>query len=205
MPKGQVQTERAIARVGERHGMLVITEFLGSNKHRRAIFKCVCDCGGEVSKESGLLRGDSHCGCKTKERLSAAKFKHGHSPRGGKSSINSIWSAMKKRCSNPNNRDYKWYGGKGVSVCERWLSFDNFLADMGDGYFEGATIDRIDPDGNYDPSNCRWITHKENVSRSAVSKWESMSDSQRAEAISVLRAGRYADKAEKRNGKYRGG
>ena len=73
-----------------------------------------------------------------------------------------VWSAMVQRCTNPNNPQYKWYGARGIKVCEPWLKFDNFYADMGDRP-EGLEIDRIDNDGNYAPSNCKWSTRKEQM------------------------------------------
>ena len=77
-----------------------------------------------------------------------------------KSKTYRTWKEMRQRCGNPNADQYKWYGGRGVKICERWSDFVNFLVDMGERP-EGKTIDRIDSDKDYEPSNCRWATPKE--------------------------------------------
>ena len=92
-------------------------------------------------------------------------LKHGHNRGGNRMSPTyRTWDSMIGRCTRPSNASYPRYGGKGITVCERWRVFENFLADMGDRP-EGRTLDRIDPSGNYEPGNCRWLTPKEQLAR----------------------------------------
>ena len=84
---------------------------------------------------------------------------HGHGKNDGSDKTYNSWKAMKQRCSNPNNKNYNLYGGRGITYCDSWKSFVNFLKDMGDRP-ENTTLDRIDPDGDYEPSNCRWADSK---------------------------------------------
>lgn len=88
------------------------------------------------------------------------EFKHGHSKRSGRTRTYQIWKSMRKRCNNPNTEFYYCYGARGIKVCERWDSYANFLADMGECQ-PGLSIERIDNDANYEPSNCRWASTKE--------------------------------------------
>lgn len=85
---------------------------------------------------------------------------HGYSSRQGRSPTYESWMCMRQRCGNPRNGQYHNYGGRGITICDRWRSFENFLADMGERP-EGKTLDRRDNDGNYEPENCGWATPKE--------------------------------------------
>jgi hypothetical protein len=123
-----------------------------------------CTCGAVVAKprrdvNAGKIRS---CGCLNNEMRLARFTRHGAATRSNKSGAYQSWSAMKSRCANPKNKDFKHYGGRGISVCQRWLdSFSAFLEDMGQRPSPKHSIDRINNDGNYEPSNCRWVTQAE--------------------------------------------
>ena len=104
------------------------------------------------------------------EKKVHGNIKHGHSLKNGKPTPTYYsWRCMKERCGNPNNKYYSYYGGRGIRVCDRWMDFANFLADLGERP-EGLTLDRINSDGNYEPGNCRWVTMKEQAQNRRRSK-----------------------------------
>jgi hypothetical protein len=121
-------------------------------------WKCQCKCGNVRIIQQGSLGVRSFsCGCLRKKIAKQVNTTHGMS----KTLLHGVWERMRQRCENPNAANYSRYGGRGISVCERWHKFEKFNEDMGSGWRRGLTIERVNNDGNYDPSNCRWATKKE--------------------------------------------
>lgn len=154
---------------GTRFGRLVVKQFHHMGK-KGAHWLCLCDCGNHHTPAGWLLRngGVKSCGCLSADTLRDRTFRHGMSTR----SIYSLWSMMKGRCYDLGLPKYASYGGRGIRVCERWHTFENFYADMGEKP-DGMSLHRIDNDGNYScgkcaeckangwTSNCKWATRAE--------------------------------------------
>ena len=147
--------------VGRKFGYLTVIEEAGKNKHKQILWKCKCKCGKEVIATGNSLKRceTKSCGCysaeKTKERMT---IDHRSGTR-----LYKIYYCMLQRCYNENYPQYKDWGGRGITVCDEWKNDFTVFREwaMKNGYKDGLSIDRIDVDRNYEPSNCRWATTKE--------------------------------------------
>ena len=146
---------------GQKFGRLKVIKF-HDVQHGMSRWECKCDCGTEtIAYGRHMVSGNTQsCGCLGHERRLQSCTQHNDCGN----SLYTKWADMKDRCTNPNNRAYKWYGGKGVKVCAEWQSYPAFKQwALESGYQPGLTIDRRDPDRDYCPENCRWLTHAENT------------------------------------------
>lgn len=152
---------------GQKFGRLTVIQetdpiVFVSGPRRRFLCQCECSTVKPFTLQS-LMNGKSQsCGCLRKEQLKERNTTHGHSVGGKRSPEHSAWHSMLQRCNNPKSKRYAEWGGRGITVCERWRTFDNFLADMGTRPSLKHSLDRFpDTNGDYKPGNCRWATNSE--------------------------------------------
>jgi hypothetical protein len=154
---------------GTRYGRFTVGKFSHTGKRGHAHYECLCDCGNKKIRQIAPIRHGTtkSCGCFRSDYRRSQWLKHGHA----KTRVYRSWRSMIRRCYFPECDAYKYYGAKGINVCDRWKeSFANFLADMGPQPTNESEIDRINTEGNYEPCNCRWATHTENMRHTSNNK-----------------------------------
>lgn len=152
--------------IGRLYGKWRIIEYLGIHRKLQQ-FKARCSCGFIGIHCAADLRAGKSKQCSTCHNRENAQnnIQHGRH----RDPVYGVWQSMIQRCSNPKAHFYNRYGGRGIKVCDRWLKFEYFIEDMGERP-KGMTIDRINNDGNYEPSNCRWVSHKDNCNNRSNKK-----------------------------------
>jgi hypothetical protein len=143
-------------------GQLVVGAYAGIDARSRHYWYCACSCGKWTVVNGDVLRYGKvvSCGCERGARF-ARTIKHGYARRSQKTTEYVAWMSMQRRCRRAEKPYHEPWGGRGITVCERWADFANFIADMGLKPSPRHSIDRINNDGNYEPGNCRWATPKE--------------------------------------------
>lgn len=154
--------------IGGAYGRWTVIAELPERRNGKRVYLCRCSCGTERACVGGNLKSgiSKSCGCRWRENVHAARFRHG---RNTSDKTYQVWTSMHNRCRNPKCQRYHRYGGRGITVCERWAKFENFLADMGE-VPPGLSLDRINNDGNYEPGNCRWATRRQQAMNKSTTR-----------------------------------
>src|SRR5690554_5249310 len=155
---------KRINRAGERYGRLVVQRLVGVGKNWVGIWECKCDCGNVVRVQSNnLISGNTKsCGCLNLDAIMARNTKHGLSGgHGNYTKLYRTWLNMRRRCLSKKAADYKYYGGRGITICSAWDDYAAFHSwATGNGYADNLTLERLDNDGDYCPKNCCWADRK---------------------------------------------
>ncbi len=168
---------KVIDLVGKQFGSLLVERRSNKNsRFRQPLWHCICNCGNKVVVLGQSLRTghSTSCGCRTKEIIRQKAKIHGKS----NTPEHKIWLGMLSRCNDQGSNVYRYYGGLGISICDRWQfgengkhGFECFLEDVGPKPSSNHSIDRIDPFGNYEPANCRWVTQLQQMNNRRNTRW----------------------------------
>jgi len=165
-----VQRKKVSDLVGKTFNRLTVTEYLGIGKYDKHYWRCECSCGGEIILPTYRITGADptvSCGCRRKETMAANRFSSvKHDLLRLQPNLYSIHQSMHQRCKNPKSQRWKYYGAKGIKVCDLWDSVEVFVEwALSNGYEVGLSIDRLDSSKDYSPENCQWVTVSENSRR----------------------------------------
>lgn len=165
--------ERRFDVIGKKFGRLFVQEAQHYEKSPGVFdlrYRCACECGNStfVTASKLMIGQIVSCGCYLREVTVSRSLTHGDTRRGKRNRVYGIWAGIIQRCVNPNVKGYPYYGGRGISICDRWRygegglsGYECFRDDMGARPSLKHSVDRVDNDGNYDPGNCRWATPKQ--------------------------------------------
>jgi len=145
--------------IGRKYSRLTVVGEGGSDKRKEKFWVCQCECGKETTVLGSNLRtgNTKSCGCWDLEVIKNRNLSHGMARK----RIYKIWVGVRKRCLNPKTKSYSHYGGRGIKISENWSSFENFYTDMSPTYSDNLSLERIDPNGDYEKENCIWATWKQ--------------------------------------------
>lgn len=205
--------------VGSRYGRFTVLGVAEPQRYTRdgctyqdSMSVCLCECGVVKSVKNALLRcgKTESCGCLKMEALQK-RVRHGYNRQNSRNPEYDAWNNMRARTGNSKASNYEYYGGRGIKVCERWNSFENFISDMGNRPSDKHSLDRIDVNGDYCPENCRWATKKEqarncrnsvyitcNGETKTLAEWEEITGIRRKTISSRIKSGRSVEEALRR-------